>query len=192
MSNIFIDDDFNLTSIIDWTSSSTVPLSTLLITPSFPHPRHEVDTALIPVFKDSLIHHFSQVNKKILDPQSWDSTRSSWLFMRLVTLDGLQDYNYFVELYTSVFGTTDEITVRRLFNNFQEDHDFVERARTLAKADPPVSEILNEEKDYFCDSEPRAEAIARRLTVVASLNRDFVADNKLWRWIEEATRTSSS
>ncbi|RDW72089.1 hypothetical protein BP5796_08123 [Coleophoma crateriformis] len=192
MSNIFVDDDFNITSIIDWTNSSTVPLSTLLITPSFPHARNEVNSNLVPVFEDSLIHHYSQTNKNILDAQSWDSTRSSWLFMRLVTLDGLQDYNYFVELYTSVFGTTDETTVRRLFNTIQEDHDFMERARTLAKADPSIDEILNEEEDYFCDSASGAEAIARKLTVVASLNQEFIADSKLWRWIEEATSTSGS
>jgi hypothetical protein len=45
-SNIFIDDDFNITCIIDWTSCFTVPLSALLITPSFPHPRDEVDVAM--------------------------------------------------------------------------------------------------------------------------------------------------
>lgn len=53
-SNIFIDDEFNITCIIDWALSSTVPMSTLLTTPSFPHPRDDVDLSLSPIFKSGL------------------------------------------------------------------------------------------------------------------------------------------
>jgi hypothetical protein len=55
MSNIFIDDDFNITCIIDWTSCFTVPLSMLLITLSFPYLRDEVDVEMISIFKESVI-----------------------------------------------------------------------------------------------------------------------------------------
>jgi hypothetical protein len=50
MSNTFVDDDFN---IIDWAFSSTVPISTLLMTPSLPHPRDDIDMILVPTFRAS-------------------------------------------------------------------------------------------------------------------------------------------
>jgi len=83
-SNIFVDDDFNITCIIDWAFSSTVPISTLLMAPSLPHPRDEVDTALVPTLTASFTRPFFQGKDVKLDPEFWDSTRRAWLFTRLV------------------------------------------------------------------------------------------------------------
>jgi hypothetical protein len=57
MDNIFVDDDLNITYIIDWAFSSTVPISTLM-TPSLPHPRDDVDTTLVPTFRASFTRQF--------------------------------------------------------------------------------------------------------------------------------------
>jgi hypothetical protein len=186
-SNIFVDDDFNITCIIDWAFSSTVPISTLLMTPSLPHPRDEVDTTLVPSFRVSFIDNFFQGKDIKLDSEFWDSTRRAWLFTRLVTLDGLGDYHYFTELYASVYKPQDEINVPKLFKAIQKEEEFVELARMLAEDDRLASEIKRDEEDYFRCSGSGKEAIARKLTMVAELSEGFVADKKLWRWIEEAT-----
>jgi hypothetical protein len=74
-SNIFVDSDFNITCVTDWEFSSTVPISTLLVKPSLPHPRDEVDTTLVPTFRASFTHHFLQGKDIKLNPEFWDSTR---------------------------------------------------------------------------------------------------------------------
>jgi hypothetical protein len=186
-SNISVDNEFNITCIIDWAFSSTVPISTLLMTPSLPHPRDEVDPTLVPTFRASFTHQFFEGKAVKLDPEFWDSTRRAWLFTRLVTLDGLQDYRYFTELYALVYKPEGEINVPRLFRGAQKEIEFVELARTLAEEDRPVSEIKRDEEDYFRFSNPGREAIARKLTLMAELSEGFVADRRLWRWIEEAT-----
>jgi hypothetical protein len=186
-SNIFVDNDFNITCIIDWAFSSTVPISTLLTTPSLPHPRDEVDTTLDHTFRASFTHQFFQGKDAKPDLEFWDSSRRVWLFTRLVTLDGLQDYRYFTELYALVYKAEDEINIPRLFKGVQKEIAFVELARTLAEDDRPASKIKEDEEDYFRFSGWERQAIARKLTVMAELSEGFVADRRLWHWIDEAT-----
>jgi hypothetical protein len=192
ISNIFIDHDFNITCIIDWASCFTVPLSTLLITPSFPHPRDGVDVTMMPIFKDSVIYYSSQMNKEVLDPLPWDLARKSRLFMQLIDLDGLQDYFQFVELYTSVYTDTNETDVRRHFNALREDDVFIGQARTQLKDDPQASEIQKKEKQYFAHRASGAEALARKLTEDACLDRKFVADSRLWKQVGEALKSQAA
>jgi hypothetical protein len=66
--------------------------------------------------------------------------------------------------------------------------EFIELARTLAKDDRLASKIKRDKEDYFRFSGLGREAIARKLTMMAELSDGFVADRKLWRWIEEATQ----
>ncbi|TVY13106.1 hypothetical protein LARI1_G008763 [Lachnellula arida] len=184
-SNIFVDSDFNITCVIDWAFSSTVPISTLLVTPSLPHPRDEVDTTLVPTFRASFTRHFLRGKDIKLNPEFWDSTRRAWLFLRLVTLDSLQDYRYFTELYMSVHKPEDDIDVPRLFKDVQKEEEFVELATTLVEDDRSADEIQKDEEEYFYYSRSEREAIARKLTIVAGLSEGFVADKRLWQWIEE-------
>ncbi|KAH6713712.1 hypothetical protein BKA61DRAFT_656297 [Leptodontidium sp. MPI-SDFR-AT-0119] len=183
LGNIFVDDDFNITCIIDWAFSSTVPISTLLMTPTFPHPRDDVDTTLVPIFRASLLRQICQSDIK-LDQEFWDCTRRTWLFTRLVTLDGLQDYSYFTELHALVYKSEDEINVPGLFKGVQTEMQ--ELAETLAEDGLLASEIKRGEEEYFSASNLDREAIARKLTVMANLSQGFVADKRLWRWIEKA------
>jgi hypothetical protein len=54
--NIFVDEDFNITCIIDWAFSSSVPLPILLTAPGLPQSRYEVDVSLIPAFENGFRH----------------------------------------------------------------------------------------------------------------------------------------
>ncbi|KAF4630908.1 hypothetical protein G7Y89_g7225 [Cudoniella acicularis] len=140
-SNIFVDCDFNITCIIDWAFSSTVPISALLVTPGLPHPRDEADTTLAPTFRASFIQHFLQGKDFKLNAEFWDHTRIAWLFLRLVTLDSLQDYRYFTELHSLVYKQKEDIDVPRLFNNVRKEEEFIKLAATLAEDDRSAEEI---------------------------------------------------
>ncbi len=54
VNNIFIDDDCNITCIIDWAFSTSVPFSALLTTPGLPHPRDEMTPSLIRAFRNGV------------------------------------------------------------------------------------------------------------------------------------------
>lgn len=51
INNIFIDDNCEITCIIDWAFSSTVPFSTLPVTPGMPHSWNEPDLEMDTAFK---------------------------------------------------------------------------------------------------------------------------------------------
>lgn len=135
-----------------------------------------------------------------LDVDIWERTRRAWLFTRLTALDGLQDYQYFKELYTSVHKSKDNFSVLKLFKDIEKKDKFVELAKELAEGDPSVSEMAEQEDYYFSarvrGAKTRQEelerkqlslerhAIARKITMVRELSQDFVADGRLWRWIE--------
>jgi hypothetical protein len=103
-----------------------------------------------------------------------------------VTLDGLQDYCCFVELYALVYRPKDETNIPRLFKNTQKEKGFVKLARALAGDNRPEIKVRRDEEDYFRDSVSEKEAKARKLKMVAGLSDGFVADRRLWRWIGEA------
>jgi hypothetical protein len=69
----------------------------------------------------------------------------------------------------------------------KKEEDFVNLAKILAEDDRLTSEIKKYEEDYFRYSGEGEEAIARKLTIVAELSEGFVADKRLWQWIQEAT-----
>ncbi len=100
--NIFVDGDFNITCITDWAFASTVPISTLLMTPGLPNPRDDTDPILDSAFRTGFMEYHFHDREIQLPPQLWEHSRRAWLFTRLATLDGLQDYRYFKELYTSI------------------------------------------------------------------------------------------
>ncbi|KFY41658.1 hypothetical protein V494_02856 [Pseudogymnoascus sp. VKM F-4513 (FW-928)] len=179
-SNIFVDHDFNITCIIDWAFASTVPISTLLATPGLPHPRDEVGPALASIFQDSFTRSIFPGSDGELNSSLWDS--SCWA--RLTTLDGLQDYRYFTELYNSIYQADGDIP--QLFKEKLKENEFVELASILAEDDLPASKTRSDEKSYFCMKGSSDEAVARKLTMVSELSQAFVADKRLWRWIEKA------
>lgn len=201
-SNIFVDSELNITCVIDWAFASTVPVSTALVTPGLPHPRDGTEPYLDSAFKSGFIAGRPHDEVK-LEISLWECTRRAWLFTRLVLLDGLQDYYYFKELYTSVYKPTEEVNISTLFKTAQKEDSLVELEEALADDEEWVPEILKDEEEYFSVvgkiENPKGpkevkligierHAIARKINMVAGLSQDFVADHRLWRWIEEMKR----
>ncbi|OBT77340.1 hypothetical protein VF21_03433 [Pseudogymnoascus sp. 05NY08] len=203
-SNIFVDSDLDITCVIDWAFASTVPVSTALITPGLPHPRDGTEQFLDLAFKSGFVADRPHGEAK-LELSLWECTRRAWFFTRLVLLDGLQDYYYFKELYTSVYKPTEDINISVLFKTAQKEDKLIELAEELADDEEWAPEILKYEEDYFAiirnREKPTAKeatligierhAIARKINMVSGVSQDFVADHRLWRWIEEMKRDRS-
>ncbi|KAI9735314.1 MAG: hypothetical protein M1818_006508 [Claussenomyces sp. TS43310] len=210
-SNIFVDDDLNITCVIDWAFASTVPMSTCLMTPSLPDPRAHMDSTLDSAFRTGLIEdHLKGKTTELADAkilaELWEHTRRAWLFTRLVSLDGDRDYYYFKDLYTSVYKPQEEVSISSLFRGAQKEGHLLELAETLADNEEDIPEILKEEEEYFTETGNleiletgmliagqkltgvERRAIARKITMVSELSQNFVADERLWRWIEDMMR----
>lgn len=63
-------------------------------------------------------------------------------------------------------------------------------AKSLEADDRPPSVIQKNEKAYFSSVGPERHALSKKLTLASVLSRGFVADRKLWRWIENVARAS--
>ena len=81
--------------------------------------RDKVDTTLAPTLKANFTRHLFQGKDIKADSEFWDSIRRAWLFTRLITLDGLQDYRYFTELYASVYKPEADIDVPKLLKTYR-------------------------------------------------------------------------
>ena len=63
---------------------------------------------------------------------------------------------------------------RRLLNELREENwsdEYVRKQERAAFGSPPPAERL---------------AVARKLTLVSEMNKGFVADRRLWQWVEKA------
>ncbi|ESZ93480.1 RNase H domain containing protein [Sclerotinia borealis F-4128] len=184
-SNIFVDEEFNISCVIDWGFASTVPIATLLATPSLPHPRDDIDDSLVPFFRSG----FDSIFNHKVEEKSWIHAQRSWYFSRLVNLDELQDFHYFSKLYTSVYSNKpkDLIDIPTLFRDTRGKEEFRDLAKTLVMDDRPVDKVARDERDYFPALRLTGrEAVARKLTLMSEFNKGFVADKRLWSWLGEA------
>ena len=190
VNNIFVDDDCNITCIIDWTFASSVPMAELLTTPGLPHPRDDTEPSLTAAFRAGFTNHLEGDESKILQPALWETTRKVWLFTRLINLDALQDYNHFKELYALIFGEH-TLDITTLFREQYKEAAISNMAKFLEADDQPPSVIKQNEKAYFSSVGPERHALSRKLALASVLNRGFVADRNLWQWIENAASCSS-
>jgi hypothetical protein len=174
--NVFVDDDFNITCIIDWAFVSSVPPSMLLVCPGLPHPRDNIQ----PFMKESFAKGFV-AGHGFNDQSDIDFSGSSiyWAFLRLVNLDSLQDYIHFSKLVQSfsdqdVFHHIDQLKTRE---EFKEISSFLEEDKTAP------GESTEDERQYFSCVGPDRRALSSYLTTITEMNPTFVADTRLWKCI---------
>ncbi|KAG9249705.1 uncharacterized protein F5Z01DRAFT_668523 [Emericellopsis atlantica] len=190
--NIFVDDDLNITCVIDWAFSSTVPPAQLLATPGLPHPRDLVlDLSLANAFRSGFESEDSNADRLIVEPDCWKVAQMVSHYMRLVNLDALQDYGHLETLC---------VLARRRVSPEDDDYDInslpammatkattleaLALASKLAADDEPESETRRREKEYFNAVGSKRLAIARKVALAAKVNPQFVADGRLWRWVD--------
>ncbi|KXG54184.1 Aminoglycoside phosphotransferase [Penicillium griseofulvum] len=201
VNNIFIDDDFNITSIIDWSFCSSVPLAVLLAPPGLPPSRHALSEDLTKAFREgyksaSRPNSLSKRQPFLSSDELTilEDSEFSWALIRLLTFDSTDDLRLFRTLWNTVHSDCDLetfITSRRLLPHYVRLYEEVHAE------DRPFSEVQKWEKDYFGNA--IGFTIARNLTMVSNwgfrykphLNRFknakmFIADRKLWTWVSRA------
>lgn len=192
LQNLFVDDDLNITCVIDWAFSSTVPPAQLLATPGLPHPRDLVlDLALAKAFRSGFESENEKIERLIIEPKCWNIGQMVSRFMRMVNLDALQDYHHLETLWVLTLGSVssrnDDHNIDNLSAMMEKQaktQDAVALASELAADDEPESDIRRREKEYFDAVGSKRLAIARKVAFAAKMNPRFVADGRLWRWID--------
>ncbi|KAL5366502.1 kinase-like domain-containing protein [Aspergillus floccosus] len=175
MQNIFVDDDLNITCIIDWAFASSVPPAMLLVCPGLPHPRDGVHSSLLGAFVDGFKAGEGFSGQATLD---FSHNGFFWAFFRLVNLDSLQDFYYFSQIIHSYIGQDVFPYICRM----KEKKEFLEAAEYVPKDEDDERSRQNEEQYFSCVG-PQRHALSRHLTMIQQQNNQFVADKRLWRWI---------
>ncbi|KAF4455315.1 protein kinase-like domain [Fusarium austroafricanum] len=192
LQNLFVDDGLNITCVIDWAFSSTVPPAQLLAPPGLPHPRDLVsDLSLIDAFRFGFETKNRKIGEYVITSSHWKIGQMVVRFMRLVNLDALQDYSHLEALYVLAQGSgtpgddgDDTNSLPAILASRAMTHDALLLASELAADDESESEICRREKNYFDAVGAKRLALARRVTVAAKMNPRFVADGRLWRWVD--------
>ncbi|KAM5341504.1 hypothetical protein ACJ41O_014535 [Fusarium nematophilum] len=189
LQNLFVDDDLSITCVIDWAFSSTVPPAQLLAPPGLPHPRDLVsDLPLVGAFRSGFETENKKIGGCIIEPNFWKVGHMVSHFMRLVNQDALQDYDHLGALCVLAQGTVtpgdDTNSLPAMLAARATAQDALALAGELAVDDEPESEVCRRETEYFDAVGAERLALAHKVTLAAKMNPQFVADGRLWRWID--------
>ncbi|POR38280.1 Uncharacterized protein TPAR_01538 [Tolypocladium paradoxum] len=181
--NIFVDDDFNITCVIDWAFSSTVPPAQLLSTPGLPHPRDLVtDPALVHAFQSGFEDESVKLGAVSPEPKHWKTGGMLSQFMLLVRLDALQDYHHLEALHQLALGcsASEHDSLRAKLVGVSTNPELLALAEALKADDEPESEVKRHETQYFNSVGEERFALAQKITQLSQYDPFFIADRRLW------------
>ncbi|PIG81031.1 hypothetical protein AARAC_006078 [Aspergillus arachidicola] len=176
--NIFVDDQFNITCIIDWAAASSVPPSMLLVCPRLPHPRDGIQLYLRKAFADGFVAAHGYNGEKDLH---FSDNSSFWALCRVANLSGLQDHVYFSQLVDSCIGREVHSHIRQL----RDREEYKAFSRILLAYEIEEEGHSKEEKNYLSCVFRERLMLSQHLTMISDINRDFVADKRLWKWMQQ-------
>ncbi|KAI5859410.1 kinase-like domain-containing protein [Durotheca rogersii] len=187
--NIFVDEDLNITCIIDWGSATSGPITELLTTPGLAGSASPPSRSQITAFRSCF-----NLGVPKIDPDVWKKADRMWYFSRLVRLLSKQDYNLFKTLYELVYEIEDEgavgsVDYARLFHEQAQQEGNKQLFAKLREDDASEEEVKEREEAAFRLEKKKKSnslAVARKLTLMSEMNPGFVADKRLWRWIGDA------
>ena len=206
VNNIYIYADFKVTCIVDWAFCSAVPLSMLLIAPGLPQSRYEMDRSLFSAFECGFRHAFRQNNQNLAISDKGllcgmlSRSRPLWLLSRILSLDCTTDYHLFKALWDLIGYRRD---ILEYFRSKRLSTKYIALWRELKEGDETSEQVAIQERGYFRNNDWRL-AVARKLTLVSQWSSQyqapeprgirsngsiFVADKKLWAWINDCLRS---
>lgn len=118
------------------------------------------------------------------------------LFQLLVRMLSTQDYHDFAALYALAHPRQNgeegndqyASSIATLFAECPQQADNKQLLAELAAGDASPNVVARHERDAFGtllkESAVEMIAVARKLTAMMEMNETFVADTRLWRWIE--------
>ncbi|KAJ5953652.1 hypothetical protein N7454_000548 [Penicillium verhagenii] len=198
VNNIYVDDNYNITCIIDWAFASSFPEFMMLATPGLPQYRDEIDSELHVPFIDGFIAAMpGSIEDKLIQKyrETLERGQVSWRLSRLLTFDSISDYNLFATVWYFANGL--EKDLGQYFVQQRRSPQYIRLYNDVQQEDQPLSKIAKDEETYFQKQYFR-NAIAKKLTLVSGwkaphtsdhppkLRKDmFVASPKLWKWIQK-------
>ena len=198
VNNIYVDEDYKITCIIDWEFASSVPEYMLLTTPGLPQYRNEVSSELQVSFIDGFVETIPDLMKASLAQKyrsKLERSQVAWKLSRLLNLDTINDYFLFTGLWGAAYGPEKDLA-EYILQQRCSSH-YVQRYNEVREEDQPLSKIEKEENDYFRKDVLR-KTVAKKLTLVSGwetqygdksskrLRKDmFVTSAKLWKWIQQ-------
>ncbi len=204
--NIFVDEGFNITCIIDWAFCSSVPLSILLTAPGLPQSRYEVDVSLLPAFENGFRYALQEntqrenIENEMALCLLLSCSRPIWLLSRILNFDSTTDYHLFKALWDST--ETHDQDISEFFRSRQLSQQYISLRNELNEDDQTIEQVARLEREYFRDDMWR-QTIARKLTLVSQWSlryhkslahgirgngNVFVADKKLWAWLDNCLK----
>ena len=197
VNNIYVDDDYNITCLIDWAFASSVPESMLLAIPGLPQYRDELCSELHKPFIDGFIAAVpGSMDEEVIRKyhQSFQSGQAAWGLGRFLNLESINDHTLLATIWQSRRDSDQELG--QYFLRQRCSPHYIQLYNEVQQEDRPALEVEEDEKEYFRDNDFR-KTIAKKLTFVSEckaqytdsspprLRKDlFVASPKLWKWIQ--------
>ncbi|KAG8409276.1 hypothetical protein J3458_019393 [Metarhizium acridum] len=190
--NLYVDDDLNITCIIDWSSTSSGPITELLATPALGGPARPPSRSLTAAFRLAFGRRATKIGPQLSRSKLWQISDSMWHFSRLVRLLSRNDYEHFRQLFELVHKPSAEgegilCLVHRRANRDENKRLVAE----LQEEDFTIEELQEKERLFMPPTRHTnsdAIAVARKLTLMSEMNPGFLADHVLWQWVELALK----
>lgn len=194
LGNLYVDDNFNITCIIDWSSASSGPFTELIATPSLGSSAAPPSQLLTAAFRSGFSQRVRKADSGPLQSNLWRTSERMWYFSRLVRLLSKNDYQHFKRLFELVYemSAEDAESSRGILWLFHERSNWDENKRLLAELqEEDITDEELQEKERACFPPRRTAnsdvvAVARKLTLMSEMNPGFLADHRLWQWVEES------
>ncbi|QSS55634.1 PKc-like superfamily domain-containing protein [Histoplasma capsulatum var. duboisii H88] len=200
VNNIFIDEEYNITCLIDWAFCSSVPLSSAITEPGLPQSRHELPE----VFREEFRRGFSEAaysTSNRADPAEnallcriLQLSHPMWLISRLLSFDTVVDYPVLNDLWVITNPNKghllEEFKIRQSQDTYMGVH-------ALLKEDDDHSRAAEEK--HFKKGTQVDLTVARKLTLVSQwssrygqhgfvglrvASSAFKTGEALWKWID--------
>lgn len=176
--NIFVDDDRNITCVIDWSSATTVPDVELFATPLWSVWQRGAGPELVHAFRQTA----APIQGWLNDADFWAKTDKVGPWQRLMRFTSYHD----LDDLTALMGRDVDGIVDLFQEHTKREHNQALLA-ALKEDEFTPEELAAEEKCRFSEDSWRARnnvlAVTRKLSIAWELNPRFVADKRLWKWL---------
>ncbi|EXL65931.1 hypothetical protein FOPG_17868 [Fusarium oxysporum f. sp. conglutinans race 2 54008] len=193
LGNIYVDEDFNITCIIDWSSVSTGPVSELLAAPSLGSSAAPPSKRLTAAYRSGFSQRATEITPDLPYSDLWQTSERMWYFTRLTRLLSKNDHQLFERLFELIYKTSTDDDGREgilwLFHQRASRDENIKLLAELQEEDLTAEELHEREQACFPPNRTvnsDAIAVARKLTLMSEMNPAFLADHRLWQWVEEA------
>ncbi|GFF89456.1 hypothetical protein IFM47457_09794 [Aspergillus lentulus] len=177
VNNIYVDEDYNITCIIDWGFSSSVPDAILLAPPGLPQFGDELSKDLIASFRDGFKSALlPTVGRKADDYSSLralqllQQSMTSWCLSRFLSFDSINDYGLFATLWDTAYGPEKDLATWLIQQ--RSSPRYKQLYSEAQQEDLPPQEIREMEQRHLRGNVMRS-TIARKLTLSSQWKSEY-------------------